>query len=87
MPILFPHDVLNSFLSANIPTSALLLLLPTPVQQLCAALPPDLLLLLLLPAPAGLHLVQQLYTYCKKYHPKTLVMAAGIRTKEGERRA
>lgn len=26
--------------------------------------------------------VKRIYNYCKKYHPKTLVMASGIRTKE-----
>ncbi len=31
----------------------------------------------------GIGLVTELYTYIKKYHPKTAVMASGIRTKEG----
>lgn len=30
----------------------------------------------------GVKLATQLYTYCKKYHPKTQIMASGLRTKE-----
>lgn len=33
----------------------------------------------------GVRLASQLYTYCKKYHPKTQIMASGLRTKDGER--
>lgn len=29
----------------------------------------------------GVRLASQLYTYCKKYHPKTQIMASGLRTK------
>jgi hypothetical protein len=32
----------------------------------------------------GVRLASQLFTYCKKYHPKTQVMASGLRTKKGE---
>lgn len=32
----------------------------------------------------GVRLASQLYTYCKKYHPKTQIMASGLRTKDGE---
>lgn len=32
----------------------------------------------------GLQLASQLYTYCKKFHPKTQVMASGLRSKSGE---
>lgn len=32
----------------------------------------------------GVQLASQVYAYCKKYHPKTQVMASGLRTKEGE---
>lgn len=31
----------------------------------------------------GQRLASQVYTYCKKFHPKTQVMASGLRTKEG----
>jgi len=31
----------------------------------------------------GVRLASQLYTYCKKFHPKTQVMASGLRTKDG----
>lgn len=30
----------------------------------------------------GIRLASQMYTYCKKYHPKTQVMASGLRTKQ-----
>eukprot|EP00775_Hariotina_reticulata_P006335 gene6335-6569_t len=30
----------------------------------------------------GVRLASQLYTYCKKFHPKTQVMASGLRTKD-----
>eukprot|EP00887_Chlorella_sp_A99_P006023 scaffold27.g6023.t1 len=30
----------------------------------------------------GLLLVEKLYCYCKRYHPKTLVMASGLRSKQ-----
>jgi hypothetical protein len=32
----------------------------------------------------GVRLASQLFTYCKKYHPKTQVMASGLRTKGGK---
>jgi hypothetical protein len=32
----------------------------------------------------GVRLASQLYTYIKKFHPKTQVMASGLRTKDGE---
>ena len=32
----------------------------------------------------GVLLVQRLYNYVKCHHPKTLIMASGIRTKQGE---
>ena len=32
----------------------------------------------------GISLAMQLYQYAKKYHPKTMVMASGLRTKDGE---
>lgn len=35
----------------------------------------------------GVRLASQLYTYCKKFHPKTQVMASGLRTKDGRQAA
>lgn len=32
----------------------------------------------------GVRLVKQLYSYAKAYHPKTRIMASGIRTRDGE---
>lgn len=32
----------------------------------------------------GVRLVKQLYSYAKAYHPKTKIMASGIRTRDGE---
>lgn len=32
----------------------------------------------------GQRLASQVYTYVKKFHPKTQVMASGLRTKDGE---
>lgn len=32
----------------------------------------------------GVRLASQVYTYTKKYHPKSQVMASGLRTKDGE---
>jgi hypothetical protein len=54
-----------------------------------------LLLLLLLQGPredsgfssgvdTGIRLASQLYGYIKKYHPKTQLMASGLRTADGE---
>jgi len=32
----------------------------------------------------GVRLASQIYTYCKKFHPRTQVMASGLRTKDGK---
>jgi hypothetical protein len=32
----------------------------------------------------GIRLASQLYSYIKKYHPKTQLMASGLRTADGE---
>ena len=32
----------------------------------------------------GVSLVERMYNYCGKYHPKTRVMVAGLRRKEGK---
>jgi hypothetical protein len=32
----------------------------------------------------GVYLVKKLYAYCKTQHPKTLVMAGGLRSKKGK---
>ena len=32
----------------------------------------------------GVALVERMYNYCGKYHPKTMVMVAGLRRKEGK---
>ena len=34
------------------------------------------------PCPAAVLQVEKLYSYCKRYHPKTAIMASGLRSKE-----